>query len=57
MDEDDAELWGEEVTSYQAITARANYLSQDRSDIQFAVKELCREASNPRRGEWDKLDR
>ena len=27
--------------------ARANYLSQDRSDIRFAVKELSRRMSQP----------
>ena len=32
---------------YRAITARANYISQDRADIQYAVKELCRRMSDP----------
>ena len=27
---------------YRALVARTSYLSQDRGDIQFAVKELCR---------------
>ena len=27
-----------EKTRYRAMSARANYLSQDRSDIQFATK-------------------
>ena len=30
----------EKATVYQAIVARGNYLSIDRSDIRFAVKEL-----------------
>ena len=37
---------------YRAIAARANYLSQDRSDIQFAVKELSRKMSNPNELDW-----
>ena len=32
---------------YRAITARANYVAQDRADIQYAVKELCRRMSDP----------
>ena len=55
--EEDEELTHEEATKYRALTARANYLSQDRSDIQFAVKELCRRASDPRSGDWGALKR
>ena len=40
------------ATDYRAISARSNYLAQDRPDIQFAVKEICRAMSNPT--EWDK---
>ena len=40
------------ATEYRAISARANYLAQDRPDIQFAVKEICRAMSSPT--EWDK---
>ena len=31
-----------EFTKYRAIAARANYLSADRPDCQFAAKEICR---------------
>ena len=44
-------------TLYRAIAARANYLSQDRSDIQFAVKELSRKMSNPNELDWLKIKR
>ena len=37
--------------------ARANYLAQDRTDIQFATKELCRHMSRPRRSSWLRLKR
>ena len=32
---------------FRAVAARANYLAQDRPDIQFSVKEVCREAAHP----------
>ena len=34
---------------YRGIIARMNYLGQDRSQIQFAVKELSRSMSNPQK--------
>ena len=40
-------LGQKEATLYRAMSARANYLSQDRSDIQVAVKELTRSMSAP----------
>ena len=33
---------------YRGVAARANYLSLDRVDLQFASKEACRQMSNPR---------
>ena len=36
---------------------RLNYLSQDRSDIQYATKELCRFMSAPKQGHWEALKR
>ena len=40
-------LTAQDAAMFRAMTARANYLAQDRSDIQFAVKELCSKMSNP----------
>ena len=40
-------LGGREATRYRALVARANYLAQDRPDIGYATKELCREMSKP----------
>ena len=53
--EEDAEdeLQGEEATQYRALGARANYLSQDRVNIQFAAKEACRGMSKPKRKTTD----
>ena len=40
-----------------AITARALYLSQDRTDIGYATKELARRTSKPRNKDWTALKR
>ena len=45
----------EQASMYRALSARANYLSQDRSDIRFSVKELCRRMSQPRQIDWKQL--
>jgi hypothetical protein len=44
-------------TQFRALVARANYLAQDRGDIQFAVKELSRRMSSPTSGDWIALKR
>ena len=48
---------GENATRYRAIAARCNYLSLDRPDLQFAVKEVCREMSKPTSKSWARLRR
>ena len=35
-------LTPEEATAYRALSARANFLAQDRPDDAFSIKELCR---------------
>ena len=37
----------EDLTGFRALAARANYLAQDRIDLQFAAKEVCRFMSAP----------
>ena len=54
-EEDEELLPTHEVKRFQALIARANYLAQDRSDIQFSVKELARSMSAPTRGSWKGL--
>ena len=56
-EENEVELGPEEVTNYRSIAARANYLSADRPDIMYAVKELCRGMAKPPKGHWLKLKR
>ena len=46
-----------EATLYRALAARANFLSQDRPDINFATKELCREFSAPNQKSYLRLKR
>ena len=49
-EEDNAEveeLSRDEAKHFRRVAARANYLGQDRPDIQCAVKEICREMSRP----------
>ena len=42
-------LEGTEARHYRELAARANYLAQDRVDIQFATKEICRGMCSPAR--------
>ena len=57
VSESEEELSDEQPTLYRVNVARANYLSQDRSDIQYSTKELCRKMSSPDGNDWLKLKR
>ena len=46
-----------DASSYRALVARANYLAQDRIDIQFAVKEAARRMAAPRTEDWGLVKR
>ena len=41
------DLCPEDATMYRALSARCNYLSQDRPDISYASKGRCREFAIP----------
>ena len=56
-DDDDEELNSEYTTQYKSIVARANYLSTDRPDIQYAVKKLATSMSKPTNRNWQELKR
>ena len=45
---DEKELSPRETSIFRGIVARANYLSQDRSVIKYATKELSRRMAKPR---------
>ena len=58
IDEESNELLGpSEATAFRGMAARCNYLSADRPDIQFPVKELCREMSSPTARSMTRLKR
>ena len=43
------------AAKYRAIVSRLNYLGQDGSEIQFAIKELGKEPSTPSHASWVKI--
>ena len=47
----------EDTTAFRGLVARANYMAQDRAELQFPVKELCRSMSAPDNGAWSRLKR
>ena len=55
--EDEREIDRERHGIYRSVVARANFLAQDRADVRFAVKELCRWMSAPREQDWAALKR
>ena len=56
-DDDEKELTSKEATMYRRLVARLNYIAQDRPDIQYATKELCRHMADPRRGDVKAMKR
>ncbi len=57
-DEDRGEVLGSaDATLYRALAARANYLAQDRPDLQYAVKEIARRMARPTGSDWVLLKR
>ena len=55
--EDGEPLGAAECTRYRSLVARANYLAQDRMDIQYSVKELTRRMSAPDSKDYEALKR
>ena len=56
-EDDDIKLNASYTTQYKSIVARANYLSMDRPDIQYAVKKLATSMSEPCNKTWNELKR
>ena len=54
-EEDIEELKPADATVFRAIVARGNYMSIDRSDVRFAVKELARRMAKPRNVDMKQL--
>ena len=53
----EAELESHVATEFRGLAARANYLSLDRPDIQFATEEICREMAKPTEKGMSKMKR
>ena len=45
--EQDKDLPPSKHTAFRAVTARGNYISADRPEIQYATKEICRWMASP----------
>ena len=55
--EDDELLSPEWASKYRKLGMRANFLAIDRTDIQYSVKEIARDISQPRNSSWKSLVR
>ena len=56
-DDFEDELIPTEATRYRAITARVNFLAQDRADLLYSAKECSRSMAQPTREDWARLKR
>ena len=54
-EEEEQPLDGVAVRQFRSGAARANYLAQDRADLSFAAKELCRHMATPTEANWGAL--
>ena len=54
---EDVELSPEVSSEFRGLAARANYLSLDRVDIQYATKEICRDMATPKESSMVKMKR
>ena len=50
-------LQGAEATAYRGLTARVNFLSLDRADLQYAVKHASKHMARPKKYDWIYLKR
>jgi hypothetical protein len=53
----DEELSKSESTKFRALAARASYVAQDRMDVMYASKEICRDMARPTASSMMKLKR
>jgi len=57
LTKEDEELSAAVATEFRGLAARANYLSLDRVDIQYATKEICRDMAVPKASSMSKMKR
>ena len=55
QEEDTEMLDASETKRFRSLAATLNYMSSDRSDVQYAAKEVCTKMANPTRGSWKRL--
>ena len=56
---DESPVWldSEQISKYRSHVSRCLFLSQNRADITFAVKELCQKVSDPTQHSFSNLKR
>ena len=52
---EEQEMSSRDATAYRAVTARLNFISPDRPDLQFSCKEASRRMAKPCNGDWQPL--
>ena len=55
QEEDTDMLDASEAKRFRSLAATLHYMSSDRSDVQYAAKEVCKKMANPTQGSWKRL--
>ena len=55
QEEDTERLDEPETKRFRSFAATLNCKSSDRSDVQYAAKEVCTKMASPTRGSWKRL--
>ena len=55
QEEDTDMLDASEAKRLRSLAATLNYMSSDRSDVQYAAKEVCKMMAKPTQGSWKRL--
>ena len=55
QEEDTDMLDASESKRFRILAATLNYMGSDRSDVQYAAKEVCKKMAKPTRGSWKRL--
>ena len=53
--EEEEAMGSEDARKFRSLAATLNYLGADRSDVQYAAKEICARMARPSRGSWRRL--
>ena len=55
QEEDTDMLDASEAKRFRSLAATLNYMSSDRSDVQYAANEVCKMMAKPTRGSWRRV--